>query len=115
MYVLRDSKTNHAINVSFSPDGLLWTTNDSGRLICFENGRIAKTIDLKKSIESGEAKITSIWIGSTDFDIPRRSKKVYIERFIPREQTTARGKMAEYTSVNKAYRLLRLNTGVFEA
>lgn len=37
MYVLRDSKTGIALNTSYSEEGLRWTTNVRGRLICFKN------------------------------------------------------------------------------
>jgi hypothetical protein len=37
MYVLRDKKTDKALNVSYSPHGLKYTQNKTGRYIYDEN------------------------------------------------------------------------------
>jgi len=93
LFVLRDSRTHIALNVSHTEEGLYWTGDPHGRLICFKNARLEKVYDkTTKALKS--VKI----VGDTRF-----SRKVYIEKFIPRDQLTRRGQIAEYTYTGKAF------------
>jgi hypothetical protein len=91
IYVLRDAKTGTALNTSYTPEGLYWTSNASGKLICFRNAKLVRTYNAKYELTS--VKIA----GDTRF-----SNKVYIEKFIPTDKPTKRGQIAEYTWTNKA-------------
>ncbi len=95
MYVLRDVRTGQALNASFSIEGLYWSTDHSNRLLCFRNARL-------QPIYKNEIKTNLRIVGDT-----RLSEKVYVEKFVPRNQTTLRGQLAEYTWMRKAYALLR--------
>lgn len=92
LYVLRDSQTGNALNTSYTPEGLYWTTNVSGKLIYFRNARLERVYD-KTTKEPLTVKI----VGDT-----RPNDKVYIEKFVPRDRPTVRGQIAEYTWTDKA-------------
>ena len=106
MWVLRDSKTHHALNVAFSKEGLDWTTNARGSLVCFENARLVRIVNVEKSLKNDQVVIDYVTIGSTDGNAPRPSNKVYRERFVPMNHSDSRAQIAEYVYVDKAYRLL---------
>ena len=115
LYVLRDKATNTALNVSYTEDGLKWTTNVSGKLLYYQNGKFQRNINLSESLSKGEVVDTYVSIVSNDNKPLRTSNKVYVEKFVPTNQTTFKGQIAEYTWVDKAYHLLTLNAGSFEA
>lgn len=114
LYVLRDKKTGTALNVSYSEDGLKWTTNATGRLLYYDNAHIVPIVDLKSSIKENRTVISHISINGYG-EVPRKSDKVYVEKFVPTNQPTLKGQIAEYTWVDKAFRLLTLNAPTFEA
>lgn len=115
MYVLRDRKTGVALNASYSEDGLKWTTNNRGKLLYYENAKLGSTVDLRRSLEKGETIITHISVMSNDHTPLRKSNDVYVEQFIPMNQSTIKGQVAEYTWADKAYHLALLNAEAFEA
>lgn len=93
MYVLRDSRTNMALNVSYTPEGLYWATSSSGRLIYFKNARMTTVYDNDYNLI--KVKI----IGDT-----RPSDKVYIEPFVANNVANERIQTAEYAMAVKASR-----------
>lgn len=100
MYVLREKNTNTAINVSYSRDGLVWTTNQYGNYIYYKNPRIFS------------------WVEGTDK--PQQFVKLigdsvnpnyYIEKFVPRDHIengrfNLKKQLAEYFVTAKALRAL---------
>lgn len=115
VYVLRDKKTGTALNVSYSEDGLKWTTNATGKLLYYENARISTIVNLKRSLAENTTVISHVTITSNDGTAPRKSDKVYVERFVPTNQPAVKGQIAEYTWTDKAFRLLTLNAPSLEA
>lgn len=115
IYVLRDKKTGMALNASYTEDGLKWTTNNRGKLLYYENARLGSMINLKRSLEKGEPIVTNVYIESNDFSPLRKSNDVYVEQFVPTNQSTIKGQVAEYTWADKAYHLALLNAETFEA
>lgn len=112
MYVLRDARTQMALNVSFTPEGLSWTTDSSGRLVRFENGEMARVLNLKKSLEQNNIVFEALHISPTEGEL-RLSDKVYVEKFVPFDHQNRRNQVAECLNVDKAYRLLtRLPTNM---
>lgn len=95
MYVLRDSRTKVALNSSYTPEGLYWTTNTYGKLVYFKNAKLQNVYR--------DNVLTSVKIvGDT-----RPSDKVYIEKFSPQNHHTTRGQISEYTWTAKAQQLMR--------
>lgn len=94
LYVLRDAKTGYALNTSYTPEGLYWTTNVSGKLLYFRNAYF-------KTHYENEVPVRVSIAGDT-----RPSNKVFIEKFSPKNQNNIKGQMAEYTLTNKATWLL---------
>ena len=117
MWVLRDSKTGMALNVSFTIEGLYWTANENGKLLMFENATLLRIVDVEKSLKRDQTVVDHVTIGSRDGTSLRKSNKVYVEKFVPTDQSTRRAQVAECVYVDKAYRLLtRLPTNnTFEA
>lgn len=115
LYVLRDAKTGNALNVSYSEDGLKWTTNAAGKLLYYQNGMLAPKINVKKSTRNNELVFDYVTIVPRDGQTLRKSNRVYVEKFIPTDRNTLREQIAEYTWTDKAYRLLVLNAPSFEA
>lgn len=72
MYVIRKKSNNEAVNVSYSPDGLMWTTNTSGQLLACKNASIK--VDLSSSNDYGYTNYTVT--GDTRFN-----NNYYIEPF----------------------------------
>jgi hypothetical protein len=95
MYALRDMKTKRALNVSYSEEGLMWSTNATGKLIYFENAHLQRVYDK-------EGNITNVRIGGN----LNLNPNVYVEKFVPSNQPTTKGQITEYTWTSKAYRLL---------
>lgn len=91
IYVLRELKTGTALNASYTEEGLYWTTNGTGKLLCFRNARIERVYDKNYNVTNVRI------VGDTRF-----SNKVYIEKFVPTDKPSKRGQMAEYTWTNKA-------------
>lgn len=85
LYVLRDKRTHTALNVSYSEDGLRWTTNKVGRLLYFK----------KAYLTSGRM------VGDLS-----PSEEVYVEKFVPRNHERTASQVAEYTWIKKATHLL---------
>lgn len=85
LVVLRDRRSNAALNVSYTEDGLKWTTNKVGRLLYYN----------KAFLSSGRM------VGDLS-----PSKAVYIERFVPRDHPTSSAQVAEYTWIKKGTHLL---------
>lgn len=99
IFVLRDVSSGNALNVSYSLEGLYWSTNASGKLIFFRNAQLMK-------VYGKDALPTNVRIvGDT-----RLSDKVYVERFVPTNRPTLRGQIAEYTWTRKAQALLSQNS-----
>lgn len=99
LMVLRDSLTHKALNVSYTVEGLKWTVNFSGKkLIYFRNAWI--------DVSTDEGIPTTSIVGDLT-----PSRKVYVEKFIPRDHYDHRGRLtriqiSEYTAVDKALKLL---------
>lgn len=93
--VVRDSRTNKALNVSYTVDGLKWTTNfNANKLVMYRNA----WIDHVDGVPTIAGDLTP-------------SRKVYVEKFIPMDHYDERNRLkkeqiSEYTAVDKAQRLL---------
>ena len=86
-YVLREKKTDKALNISSTIDGLKWTSNKTQRSMYY-NDAIFKIINGKISL-----------VG--DFKL---SNQVYVEKFYPRKFKIPFFNMCENTWINKAIR-----------
>ena len=92
--VLRETKTNKAINVSYSIDGLQWSTTKEGKYVYFDQPKVVNT-----------GYLTHIEGKSTN-------PNYYVEAFIPRDhflkdgQIDKRNQSAEFFVIDKAMRLL---------
>jgi hypothetical protein len=116
MYVLRDATTGNALNSSYTEDGLKWTTNASGKLVYFNNAH------LKTHYNSNYEPTMVTFEGDTS-----PSSSVIVEKFVPvnrellplpdpnhkdykktraENSKRVRGQIAEYTWIDKSYRLL---------
>lgn len=103
---LRSKKTGNALGVSYTEEGLKWCTSASGRLIYYKNAKISKSIDLKRSIFEGKDYITGCSIISNNDRQLERSDEVYVEKFIPTNRPNLRSQLAEYSAIDRAYRML---------
>lgn len=74
-----------ALNVSYSIEGLKWTTNKVGKLIYFKNAFLH----------------TGRWVGDLT-----PSSFVYAEIFDPKDHASDAAQVAEYTWIKKATHLL---------
>ena len=88
-YVLREKRTDKAINVAYTIDGLKWTANKSGKSLYY-NDAIFKIINGKISL-----------VG--DFKV---SPFTYVERFYPRKFRSPFLNMCESTWINKAIQMI---------
>lgn len=95
LYVLRDSANGRALNVSFSVEGLHWTSNQSGRLLYFKKAKLER--EYNDAYEPIGVKIVGDKTPSTSY---------YVEKFVPTDKSTIKDQLAEYTAVDKGYRLL---------
>jgi len=97
--VLRDRKSGKALNCSFTEEGLRWTVDKKSNLVYFKNARLETTQVGDKFITRPVGDLTP-------------SKKVVVEKFIPKDHTNSRGRVinslqaAELTFTDKALRLL---------
>lgn len=85
LVVLREKKSGTALNVSYTVEGLKWTTNKVGKLLYFN----------KAYLTSGK------WVGDLS-----PSPYVYVEKFVPQDQPSMAGQVAEYTWIKKGTHLL---------
>lgn len=83
--VLRRKKDGMALNVSYTEDGLKWTSNKVGRALYYKDGVIK------------EGKIVSSM---------EKSNEVYVEKFVPSNRKTAHAQSAECLWIHKAMKLL---------
>ena len=110
IFVLRERATDRALNVSYSPAGLTWTTNATGRLIFYENAKLQRFIVEEKKI---------VAIVSSNGEPLKIDTKYYVEKFVPSDKYHAykkdldgkpmidrKNQVAEYTWTDKAYRLI---------
>ena len=88
-YVLREKRTDKALNISATIDGLKWTENKTRRSMYY-NDAIFKIINGKISL-----------VG--DFKV---SNQNYVEKFYPRKFKNPFLNMCENTWINKAIRQL---------
>ena len=86
--VLRDRKTNKALAVAFTEDGLKYTSNKTGKLIYFRNAKLVK-VGNKLCVEG---------------DI-RRSNRVYTEVFKPKEFDNPHLTRCEILWIDKALKM----------
>jgi len=99
MYVLRNAKTGQALNASYSEEGLKYTTSPNGKLMYFKDAKLVREWDTD---QNGVPFIVSVgFSGNLD-----PNPDVIVEQFIPKNHSSARTQIAEYTAVSKAYRLL---------
>jgi hypothetical protein len=96
IYVLRDKTTGNALHVSYTEDGLKYATNPiTGKLVYYSNAKFERRYDK-------EGNILRVDIGG---DLTM-NPNVYVEKFIPTDHTILRSQLAEYTAVDRGYRLL---------
>ena len=94
LVVLRDGRTGKALNVSYTEDGLKYTTSLGGQLLYFKNARL--------KVITRDNQTTFVGV---EGDL-EKSKSVYVEKFVPTDKKNPRDQIAEYTWTDKAYRLL---------
>jgi len=82
--ILRDKKGT-ALNVSYTEDGLKWTTTIVGRLPYFKDAVL----------------VSGRMVGDLS-----PSTEVYVEDFVPYDHSTTRGQIAEYAAIKKGTHLL---------
>jgi hypothetical protein len=87
--VLRRKKDGMPLNVSYTEDGLKWTSNKLGRSLYYKKAKI----QFGKIVHYGEEHDTSI------------SPDVYVELFVPKEHKRTDMQTAELRWVDKALRL----------
>lgn len=92
LYVLRSRKTGKALNVSYTREGLKWTTSNYGKLLFYTNARIERH---KNRLEI---------VGDLT-----PSDAVYIEEFIPLDNKNLKVQISEIQWTDKALRLLYNN------
>lgn len=92
LYCLRDVRSNKLLDVSYTPDGFKYTTNDFGRLIYFTKARLQLVMvkDKKYLLPKGNLSI---------------SPNVIVEKFVPINHRHPKLQIAEYFGVNKAFKL----------
>lgn len=73
MYILRNKNTHEAINVSYSPQGLIWTSNSTGKLVACKDAYIKA--DKDSEVKNGM--LTSYLINGDT----RLSNNFYIEPY----------------------------------
>ncbi len=96
IYVLRDKTTNNALHVSYTEEGLKYATNPvTGKLVYYVNAKFERRYDRMGNI-------TRVDIGG---DLTM-NPNVYVEKFVPRNHAILRSQLAEYTAVDRGYRLL---------
>lgn len=96
IYVLRDKITGNALHVSYTEDGLKYATNPiTGKLVYYSNAKFERRYD-------SQGNITRVDIGG---DLTM-NPNVFVEKFIPTDHTILRSQLAEYTAVDRGYRLL---------
>lgn len=95
LVVLRDKQTHRALNVSYTEDGLKFTTSLWGNLLYF------KKASLKIFYEDNRP----VFVGVHGPNL-EKSDKVYVEKFVPRNDLPPAHQIAEYTWTDKAYRLI---------
>ena len=101
MYVLRDKRTLVPINVAYSPEGLLWTTDKFGKLVCFKNARIALSEDK-----------TYIYPKGLTPNGLERNDSVIIEKYVPMDHVDKYGRLimrrqsVEFSIAKKASKML---------
>lgn len=98
LVVLRQTKDNKALNVSYSEDGLKWTTDTYGNLIYYDNARLRHKQLNKDS-----------WLPYIEGDTTQMSSKVYVEKFRPIDHSKVYLQIAEFLWCNKALRMLYSN------
>lgn len=103
LVVLRERKTGRALNVSYTEDGLKYTTSLGGKLLYFNDAW------LKVLYRDNQPYFVGV---QGDLE---KSKLVYVEKFIPTNKSNLRDQIAEYTWTDKAYRLLLTQTVSVEA
>lgn len=94
MWCLRDKRTGTVLNVSYTIDGLKWTTDNLGRLIYFKSARIGTQYN------SDYEPSKLVFEGDT-----RVSDRVIVEPFVPTNHSNGRVQRAEYAGVHRAYKL----------
>ena len=94
MWILREKRTGKPLNVSYTPEGLKYTSNKMGRLLLYDNGKLVRLGD-RIVIQSNNEKPLKL------------SDKVYIERYVPPQLEVGNVlyKM-EFVWAEKAYKML---------
>lgn len=96
LFVLRDKKTDNALHVSYTEDGLQYATHpNTGRLVYFRNANFARVYDKQGNILRVDI------VGDK-----RMNPNVYVEQFVPKNHANLRSRVAEYTAVDRGYRQL---------
>lgn len=88
LVVLRNKRTGMAIDVSYTIEGLKWSVNKLGISNYYANAKFEK--------------------GRITGDNLTINPNVVVEKFIPRNHTTEKSQSAEYSCINKAYKLWAL-------
>lgn len=95
--VVMRTKKGQALNVSYTQEGLKWTTDLDGNLLYYKDCRLKH-----KEV------IPGVWRPYIDGS-GERNPNIIIEAFIPRDHQNPYHQSAEYKACNKALRLLYTN------
>lgn len=81
------------MNVSYTEEGLKWTTSNTGKLIYYTNGQITR-------------KGNYLTITSTDGLPLKKSENYIVAHYIPTDKATHNLQLTEYAMASRAFRLL---------
>ena len=87
--VLRDRRTGISLGVSYTEEGLKWTTNKHRKLLYYKNAYISHTEDGKPFFKG---------------DL-RKSPTIIVEKFVPQNFSNPKFQSIEYRWVDKALRM----------
>ena len=96
MWILR-SKSGKGLNVSYTEEGLKLTANKGGKLLYYTDAYLRH-----RKTESGD------WMPYLDGDLTP-SKKVYVEKFVPKDHKNPDFQIAEFRWIDKAHKMLYSN------
>lgn len=86
-------KKGKTINVSYSEDGLKWTTSNTGKLVYYKNAKIKRSGDF-------------LYIASSDGKPLEKSDEYKVVHYIPTDKPTYNQQLTEYAMASRAFRML---------
>jgi|AACY02.6.fsa_nt_gi hypothetical protein len=93
LVVLRNSR-GKALSVSYTEDGLKWAANKFGKLLYFDNAHLRH-----RQMDDGS------WVPYVKGEL-KKSPRVTVEKFVPRDHRHISNQIAEYFWVNRGMKML---------